>query len=296
MPYLSLLVGVFACSTAAVLIKLSTVDPVLLTGLRLLVAVAVLAPWAWRDWRRRRDEFHWGHLRDVLLPGVVLAAHLVTWNLGVRMTLATNGSLIVNTTPLATPFLLAMLMGERVTRREIEATLIALVGMAWLFVVDFRLSPETFRGDLVCFGSMLLVATYLVLGRKFRHHPTTLLYVTPLYGVASLAAFASAPLCADLSPIDWGREWVWVVLLGLVPTIVGHSLVNRAMRQMRGQVVSILNLGQFLFAGALAWAVLGERPVSGFYPAAALIVGAAVWAVTERAARRTPQEPAPNGR
>lgn len=269
-----LLTGVIACSTSVLWIKMSRVDPILLTGLRLLVAVALLGPFAYRDWRRHRASLDWSHLRDAAIPGVVFALHLITWNIGIRLTLATNGSLIVNLTPIVTPFLLLALLGERVTRREVLATLLGLMGLIVLFVSDFQLSADTFRGDLICFGAMLLMAIYLTLGRKFRHHPTNLLYVTPLYATASALAFAATPLAGPTEPLSFWAEAPWVLLLALLPTLVGHSLINGAMRELRGQVVSVVNTTQFLSAGLLAWAFLGEQPAPSFYVAAALVLAA----------------------
>lgn len=280
MPLLALLAGILACSTSVLWIKLSTVDPVLLTGLRLTIAVVVLAPWAIRDWRRHRAELNWTHLRDSAVPGVVLALHFVCWIYGARMTLASNGSLIVNLTPIATPFLLAVLSNERITPRETVATLLAACGLGVLFVADYRLSSETLLGDLVCLLAMVLVATYLVLGRRFRHHPTTLLYIVPLYAIAAVVAFAIAPFTAGEAPEDWLAEAPWILLLALLPTIVGHSLLNRAMRSLRGQVVSVMNLSQFVFAGVLAWLFLQEEPEPAFYFAAVMSIAAAMIATS----------------
>lgn len=270
MPLLKLLLGVFACATAVIWIKQSAIDPVLLTVYRLVLGTACFAPWAYADYRKHRQAMSWSHLRDSALPGLVFAAHLVTWIIGARMTLASNGVLIVNLTPIVTPFFLAALMGEHVTRREIIATLVAAMGLFVLFASDYRAGAETLAGDLMCLGSMLLLALYLSLGRKFRHHPTTLLYVTPLYASAALAALAVAPAMADPTPVDWSREWVWLALLTLLPTLTGHSLINNAMRQLRGQVVALVNMTQFIFAGVIAWVWLGEHPVAAFYPAAGL--------------------------
>lgn len=271
-----LLAGCFACSTSVLWIKLSTVDPILLTGLRLAIAALVLGPFACRDWRRHRADLDWTHLRDTVLPGVVLALHFFLWIYGARLTLASNGSLIVNLTPIATPVFLLLIANERITGRELVATLVAAAGLAVLFVSDYRVSHETFVGDLVCLASMGLVALYLVLGRTYRHHPTTLLYVTPMYAIAAVLSFLAAAAAPSSEPVDWRAEAPWILLLALLPTIIGHSLLNRAMRHLRGQVVAVVNLSQFLFAGTLAWLFLGETPHASFYPAAGLVVVAAV--------------------
>ena len=56
----------------------------------------------------------------------------------------------------------------------------------------------------------------------------------------------------------------------LAPAAVA-GLIN-----LRGQVVSIFNLNQFIFAGVLAFLLLGEVPKPRFYLASALVVAGGV--------------------
>lgn len=284
-PFLSLLLGVVACSTAVIWIKSSGVEPVLLCGLRLTIAAAVLAPIAARDWRRHRASLRWSHLRDAAIPGMILAAHFISWMIGARMTLASNGTLVVTMTPLVTPVLLWLLAGDRVTPRERRATVVALAGLSILFAAGYRYDRETLAGDAVCFCSMLIFAVYLVLGRRFRHHPTNTLYVTPVFAVAAAVSLAAAPLAADGRQTDWAAEAPVLLGLAVVPTIVGHSLLVGAMRRIGGQTVAVVNMAQCVIAAILGWALLGEAPGAAFYPAAALILAAGgMLLVPERAA------------
>lgn len=279
---LLLLLGVFACSTAVIFIKLSHVDPVLLTAFRLLIAAVVLAPLFARDWRRHRAVLSWGHLRDSAIPGVMLALHFVTWIIGARLTPAVNSSLIVNVLPIVMPLFLWIGIRERLTRTEALATLVATAGMAVLMIADYQLHEAYFRGDLMCLLSMLLFGVYLTLARRYRHHPTVWLYLVPLYVAGALTALAFAPVLARWDPIDWRAELPWIFALGLIPTVVGHSLLNNAMRELRGQVVSLVNMSQFLFAGLMAYPLLGEIPEPSFYFASAAVVVAGVMVAVRR--------------
>jgi drug/metabolite transporter (DMT)-like permease len=65
---------------------------------------------------------------------------------------------------------------------------------------------------------------------------------------------------------------------------MGHSIMNWAMLRFPPQVVSILNLGQFIFAGILAFALFGEVPHAIFYATSVLIVAGAVIAILPRRA------------
>ena len=274
-----LVLGVWACGTAVIMIKSCTVHPVLLSSYRLVVAVAVLAPLFVRDWRRNRPGFGWAQLRKTILPGVLLGGHFITWISGARMTLAANASLIVNMVPIAMPFLMHFLIRERLTRVEYLATALALTGVAVLAGGDYRLENTYFPGDMVCVVSMLLLATYLALGRRNRDFPTIWLYLVPLYAVAAVTCFfASLPFVSPLA-VDSARDGLMIVGLALVPTVMGHSILNYSMKHIRGQTVSVANLGQFIFAGLMAYAFLGEIPHANFYIACTLVVTGAVIAL-----------------
>lgn len=282
MQFLLLLLGVLNCSTAVIFIKKCTVDPVLLSGLRLGIAAIVLLPLFIRDYRRHADVLTWQHMRDAAVPGIFLALHMITWIFGARLTPAANSSLIVNLVPIVMPLLMILFVGERPNRWENLATLIALVGMGILFTADYQLSQTYLRGDIICFVSMVLFSIYFALGRRYRHHPTLWLYMVPLYATSAVVSFAASLFLSERSPIDWSVELPWVLALGIVPTVFGHTILNQAIRHIRGQIVSIVNMLQFVFAGLLAYPLLGEVPDSSFYFASLIVVGAGIMATLGR--------------
>ncbi len=271
--YLLLFTGVFACSTAAIMIKASTTHPLVLAALRLLLAAALLSPVFVREWQRHPGAYTRTHLRRSVLPAFVLALHFISWSYGARMTLSAQASLIVNLVPVALPFLLLGLTGERINRTEIVGTALALAGVAALTARDALAGGGDAWGNAVCFGSMLLFATYLALGRKNRDFPSLWLYVVPVYALAGLICLAVAAPALHTFDLGSGREWALMVALACVPTIIGHSLLNQAMRHLRGQIVSLCNVGQFVFAGVLAYFLFDERPALAFYAGSALVVG-----------------------
>lgn len=67
-------------------------------------------------------------------------------------------------------------------------------------------------------------------------------------------------------------EWFNVIGLAIVPTIFGHGLSMAALRVLRGQVVAVMSLGQFLTSGLMAWIIFGEKPHTTFYVASILVV------------------------
>ena len=279
-----LLIGVFACATAPIMIQMSVTPPVLMAGLRMAVAVAVLSPLFVRDLARAGKSFARRDLRHALLPGAILALHFISWIIGARMTEAANCSLIVNMVPIAMPFFMFFMIREKITRPELAGTVLAVAGVVLLAAADKNVSAAHFQGDMICLISMLFLTYYLALSRKYRHVGSIWLYVVPVYAVGSaVCLLAAAVLPATVlpgGPVTWEtfttREVLLILGLGVIPTVVGHSTLNYCMRHMRGQVVSILSLFQFVFVGIMAYLIWRKLPIWALYPACALLITGAV--------------------
>jgi drug/metabolite transporter (DMT)-like permease len=285
-----LLFGVIASATAVIMIKASRIPWAELSSYRVLVAAVALAPLFVRDLRRHRAAYGPDHLRGALLPGLLLGLHFLTWVVGARMTTAANASLIVNMVPVAMPFLLLYLIRERLTLGEIGGVVLAVGGMALLTASDAHVSAESMRGDLLCFGSMLLYATYMAFGRKNRHYPTIWLYVVPVYLVAGVFCFLVS--LTQGSPIHEypPKEILLILGLGIIPTVMGHSILNYAMRHLRGQVVALANMGQVIFVGMLDWIISGRVPSWALYLAGVPVVAGVALAIFLGPQRRKAKE------
>lgn len=281
-----LLLGVFACSTAAIMIKAGAMHPAVLCAGRLMIASVVLTPLFWWEWRKHKGAMPAGWLRRTTLPALMLSAHFISWTFGARMTLTAQATLIVNLAPVALPFFLHWLLAERINRREIQGTVLALAGMLVLSAKDALAGGGDVAGNLVCFGSMLAFTWYLVLGRRNRDVPSLWLYIVPVYWQAAAICAVAALPWAHTAGLATGREWLLMAGLAVIPTIIGHSLLNRSMRELPGQLVSLCNIGQFVFAAVMAWLLFGELPGPVFYAAAALVVGGV--AVVVLSSPRTP--------
>ncbi len=284
-----LLFGVFCCSLSVLFIKGSETDPVMLSAYRLLLGGILLAPLAWRA-KRRHAEFRYGTVwKSVSLAAFFLSLHFISWIIGARLTPAANATLLVNMTPVVMPFVLYFLVREVLTPREWLGTGVAIAGMLALGAADFRFSPQYALGDAICFFSMLLYAVYLGFGSRNRGIPSIYLYVVPVYLVGGvfclLAGIVLRPLGLVgnwIGPDLWTELWL-ILALAVIPTIAGHSIINWAFKHLRGQVVSILNLAQFIFAGLTSYLLFREMPTPAFYPAAILAVAGAVIVVRSRA-------------
>jgi drug/metabolite transporter (DMT)-like permease len=288
---LLLILGVYACSTAVIMIKACAIPPVLLSAYRLLGATALLLPLFVRDYRRYHAHLGPRELRRSLLPGLMLAGHFIAWNIGCRLTLAANASLIVNMMPVAMPFLLYVMIRERITRGELVGTALAVAGLVGLALADFHISREHLLGDTLCLVSMVFLTVYLALARWNRDVASIWVYTIPLYFVGGAACLAVGAVAETLPGVTTPRDGLFLAGLILVPTILGHSVLNYSMKHLRGQVVSLTNLAQFIFAGVMAYFWRDEVPGWTFYAASVLIVSGAAVALRSQTQLPVPEAP-----
>ena len=269
---LLLLFGVFCGSTAIIMIKASTEQPLLVASYRLLIAALFLSPFFFRDLHTFWASYGWKQFGWSVIPAVILAVNFMTWVVGGRMTQVASASLISNLTPVAMPFFVWAVYKERITRLEVVGTIFTLAGLGVLAGSSASLSQTNFIGDLICLISMLCFAAYLALGRKNGSQISLWLYMVPLYFIAGLICL----LCAlpFVNPIKSYTlpNVLYMIGLGLIPTVFGHTILNYSMKFFRGQVVSVTNLSQPIFSSLLGLLIFGERPQNVLYIAAGFIL------------------------
>jgi drug/metabolite transporter (DMT)-like permease len=266
-----LLAGILMGASAVIMIKASTEQPFLVASYRLLIAALVLAPFFFRDLKNFEGSYGWKQIGWSTIPALALAIHFMSWVIGTRMTQVANASLIVNLTPVVMPFLVWGFFREKINRKEIFGTLFTLAGLFVLGSANFSVSKTTFSGDLICFGSMLFYALYMALAARNRTRLTLWLYMVPLYFIAGVICLLCAlPFTNPIKPYTT-LNVLMIVGLGLIPTVFSHTILNYSMRFFRGQVVTVTNLTQPIFAGVLGYLIFGELPRLAYYAAAVLI-------------------------
>jgi len=269
---LLLVFGVMLGATAVIMIKAGDEHPLLVASYRLLIAALVLTPFFLRDRKYFEGAFGLKELSWTFAPAVALAAHFITWVIGARLTVVANASLLANLTPVAMPFFVWLFFNERVTRQEMIGTGITLTGVVLLTLSNLRISPENIPGDLLCLVSMLAFAVYLALGRRNGQRLTIWLYMVPLYWLAGLICLLIAVFFVNPIKPYTTMNVLLILGLGLIPTVFAHTILNYSLRFFRGQVVSVTNLTQPIYAGVLGYLVFGEIPGKSFYPAAIVIL------------------------
>jgi drug/metabolite transporter (DMT)-like permease len=123
---------------------------------------------------------------------------------------------------------------------------------------DFGQGQDQLIGDLLALTGAIMVAAYLMIGRRVRGNLSLATYIAVVYGVAMVTLLVLVGVTGQ-PMLSFGPEaYVWLLALGLIPQLVGHSTLNWALRYLSATFVAIITLSEPIGSGILAFFILGE--------------------------------------
>lgn len=270
-PALALITGVLAVSWASVFVRLADAPSLVIASYRLALSALVLVPVAFL--RLKRPELHRmaGSWRAFVLGGMFLALHFSCWIASLEYTSVASSVVIVTANPALVAVYGAVILGERLHRARWAGIVAAFAGTLLIAGGDFRASGRAVAGDGLAFLGAVGVAGYYIVGKSLRATFGTLEYVAAVYSLGAL--FLLAVVLATRQPM-LGYEletYGFLILLALVPQVVGHTLLNWALRYFTATLVASAILGEPVGASLLAYLLLGEIPPATSLAGAAFI-------------------------
>jgi drug/metabolite transporter (DMT)-like permease len=219
----------------------------------------------------RRRSLRLGGPREygvVLLLGVLLSSHWVTYFHAVQVSTVAVGILALFTFPVITVFLEPLAFGTRVKRADVVMAGTALLGVA-LIVPEFSIESHLAKG--VLWG---VLSAFLISMRKkyLTARPSS---VVMLYQVSigTLCLLPFLPREFEAQAADWVLP---LILLGVFFTALPHTLLVSSLTRLKAKTVGIVASLQPAYGVVLAAIFLSEIPSLRTLVGGAVIVSAAV--------------------
>jgi drug/metabolite transporter (DMT)-like permease len=259
-PQFLLALGILAVSTSAPLIRWAEPAPPLLVAAgRVCLAAVILALIAGRSLaavlRLPRRE-----LLLCALSGLLLAAHFGAWITSLYYTSTAASVALVATQPIFGGALAWIFLGEGIGRREAFGITIAACGCVVLAGGDLDAGRGALIGDGLALAGALTAGGYYVVGRRMRTALPLSTYLATVNVVAGTLLAATALLAATPLRGFAPTDYIAIVGCALVPSIVGHTLLNWTVRRVRVHLVALAGLGEPIGASLLTWLFFAEAP------------------------------------
>lgn len=238
-------------------------SPVSIAFWRWAIALALVAPYAWRHVRNDLPVIResWRFLTALGTAGLGLFAYLVYASL--QLTTATNNLLLQATMPIMTLIMPAVLFRERVPAIHYLCAVMSIAGVAWIMT---RGDPGNLKfsalnaGDLLALAAVFLYSGYATFLRKAPPlHHLTLLIVLFAVGMASLAVPYAVHLIDNGVAMPSATAVGALLYVGIFPSLASYALFNRAVALMGSARAGIYMNLPAVFGVLMAVPLLGER-------------------------------------
>jgi drug/metabolite transporter (DMT)-like permease len=273
--YLFLAVGLIAASQSGNLVRLAAnAPPVTIAAWRLLLASILFVPLAGPQFTclKKLRPKEWMLL---LASGAALSAHLCLWIAAVQKTNVVSAAIFFSINPLFTSVAAFFIFRERLTARLFLSIGLGLLGTVAIGWSDFGSDQNHFEGDALALLCSLFFTLYFLIGKKLRRTLPTQIYVCCLYAMAGIISMAIAVTTGEAVVSFDATTWVAFALLALIPTMIGHTSLNHALRYLDTSRVSAATLCEPPLAGFVAYWAWGET-IGGATTVGYLLISASV--------------------
>ncbi len=280
-PYVVMAIGLMAVSTAAIFIRFAqeveTPSLVVAAG-RLTVAAVVLTPITLLRYRHELRNLRLVDIGLAFLSGLVLGIHFASWITSLEYTSVVNSVVLVTTNPLWVALMAPFLLNETINRAAVIGLALAIGGGVLVALSGEAGSPPTraapLLGNALAVIGAVMAAIYFVIGRRLRACLSVIPYIWLVYGAAAVVLLVTIIVSGDAQQMQYlpTEAFIWVLLLGLFPQLIGHSSFNYALGYLPAAYVSLVVLAEPIGSGILAIIFLDEWPVVVQLMGAALIL------------------------
>ena len=249
-------IGALMFGLTGVFGKLAAASPAVIVFGRAAFAVIALAFFA-----RFASQHGWQKLqavdwRRLLLSGVLLAGHWVSFFISVKVAGVAIATLGFASFPAFTVILEGLIFRERIRPNEI--VLVALVSIGLILVTpSFDLASQATEGLLWAVASGLLFSLLSLNNRANSGRMPAVQAAMWQNAVVAVCLLPFAgPGLSEVRPLDW----LWIGLLGVFCTGVAHSLFVASLAVIKARTAAVVFALEPVYGITLAWLLFHETP------------------------------------
>ena len=278
-PLIGLFFGILAVSTASIFIRFaqSGAPSLVIATIRLLTAVIVISPIAFLKFRSKIIKISKKELYLLFLAGLFLSIHFAAWITSLEYTSIASSVVIVTTTPLWVALFSPIFLKEKNNSSIWFGLILAIIGSSIVAIsnqcsfstetiiqcedLGIPLDKNAILGNILALIGAWMAAGYMMVGRKVRSSMPLILYIFYVY-LFSAIILVMITIISGQHLLGYSQNsYFWMILLGLIPQLFGHSIFNWALGHLPAAYVSIALIGEPVGTILLAFIFLKETPI-----------------------------------
>jgi len=269
---LVLVFALLCVSTSSIIARLlPEVSAIVIAFWRL--AIASLIIWGYTFFKRQ-GSVDKRHYKYYLLSGLFLALHFATFYGAVKLTSIANATLLGITAPIFTIIYEKLFLKKSIKPVVFLGFVLAGTGTLIITGSGLFLDDGSLLGKFLGLLAALCISLVYIIASNLRKYSNTILYTRTLYTFGAIFLLFFSLATSDnifaISPF----QAKWLIALGVVPTILGHSLLYFSIKFTSPTIVASVPIGEPIIASIFAWSIFSESiPYATFIGGIFILVG-----------------------
>ncbi len=216
--------------------------------------------------------------------GICLAIHFAAWISSLAYTSVAASTALVTTNPVWVVLIAWLWLGERPQRSTAIGVGIAVLGGLLIAQSsDGNVGSNPLLGNSLALVGAWTVSIYLLIAQSIQRAGVGLkTYLTIVYSTAALILLP-LPLVLGADYTGYPPQvYLWIALMAMIPQIIGHAILNWAVRWLSPTQVTLAILFEPICAGLLAYVIFGELPTIWVLVGGALLLVGIVFVTREQ--------------
>ncbi|MGK7379399.1 DMT family transporter [Planococcus sp. 1R117A] len=257
-PFIPIIIGVFSVALSAIFVKMTSADSGVTAFYRMLFSILIMSPIFFMKYTHEIKKLSKRDWIFTSIAGIFLAFHFILWFESLNYTSVASSTVLVTLQPLFAFAGTYFFFKEKISLKTLLSGMIAVLGSVLIGYGDFKVSGLALYGDILALIACALITAYLLFGQDVRKRLSLITYTFVVYSFSTITLFFYIVFKGESFGPYPASEWMWFLLLAIIPNLLGHTLFNWALKWVSTNVISIAILFEPVGAAVLAYFILGE--------------------------------------
>lgn len=257
-PFIPIIIGVFSVALSAIFVKMTSADSGVTAFYRMLFSILIMSPVFFMKYTQEIKKLSKRDWVFTSIAGIFLAFHFILWFESLNYTSVASSTVLVTLQPLFAFAGTYFFFKEKLSIKTLVSGLIAVLGSVLIGYGDFKISGSALYGDILALIACALITGYLLFGQDVRQRLSLITYTFVVYSFSTITLFFYIIAKGESFGPYPASEWIWFLLLAIIPNLLGHTLFNWSLKWVSTNVISIAILFEPVGAAILAYFILGE--------------------------------------
>ena len=251
--YILLFLSMFAVSTSPIIARyLSHLSPITISLWRMVIAALIMSIYGY--YRYDLKPIASNNQIKIVIAGVLLGIHFALFYGAIALmpNNITNATVFGTMAPLFALFI-EIYFGRSISKKLIFGLLIVLLGSSIMFIYDFSIDNNLTLGNILAILCSVCFAFVFIISDQVNKTESSFNFSKNVFIYASFTLF----LIAILTNVNFLNisiyDFIFLFILGVVPTIIGHSVLYYLVKYLQPTVVASIPLGEPFIASIFAW-------------------------------------------